>query len=48
MRLIAIIVLTAIAVGGCSGWADPHWQTNPYGAKQFWEDRDRRGGGSAE
>ena len=46
MRLIAIIVLTGIVAGACA--PDPHWQTNPYGAKQFWEDRDRRGGGSAE
>ena len=44
------VLLIAIAVGsllaGCR--PDPHWQTNPYGAKTFWEDKDRRSGGSSE
>lgn len=53
IRTIALLALLAVVVVsqvGCVGpfEADRHWQTNPYGAKQFWEDRDRRSGGSAE
>ncbi len=49
MIRITIALLALLALSGCGmGLADPHWQSNPYGAKTFWEDRDRRSGGSAE
>ncbi len=49
MTKVVIALLALLTLGGCAGVEpDKHWQSNPYGAKTFWEDRDRRSGGSAE
>lgn len=52
MTKISIALLALLALGGCEGFRgtflapDKNWQNS--GAKTFWEDRDRRSGGSAE